>query len=264
MTRSERVIALLTDFGTRDSYVAQMKGVIRSLCSAELIDLTHEIAPFDVFEGAFFLRDVFDSLPANTVVVAVVDPGVGSARRIVIAEERGRMLIAPDNGVLSLVISDEARVHELQTRFDLPNASRTFHGRDRFAPAAAALARGIALNDFATPVARDTLVPLDYERPVYQESRASGTIVGIDRFGNAISDLDWNRVQHLAPLRATIESHDIDVFSENYADAPAAVPFLIVGSRRTIEISMRQQSAAEVLQLKRGQRLVLESAQTNR
>ena len=137
-----RTIALLTDFGTRDPYVAAMKGVIASRCEARIADLTHEIAPFDVWEAAFFLRDVVAYWPEGTVFVCVVDPGVGSSRRILALESAGRFYLAPDNGLLHFVLPDAGPFSVTNDALFLPNGSTTFHGRDRFAPVAAAIANG--------------------------------------------------------------------------------------------------------------------------
>src|SRR6185295_15002279 len=128
-------IALLTDFGTRDPYVAAMKGVIASRTDVPIVDLTHEIAPFDVFGAAWFLREVVRYWPAGTIFVCVVDPGVGTARRIIAAEMSGKTFLAPDNGLLTL--AGTMRSHAVEnTSLFLPDSSNTFHGRDRFAPVA--------------------------------------------------------------------------------------------------------------------------------
>src|ERR1043166_591731 len=177
------VIALLTDFGTRDPYVAAMKGVIASRCGARVADLTHEIAPFDVFGAAFFLRDAAPYWPAETIFVVVVDPGVGTSRRILAARANGQTFLAPDNGVLSLVVDPPAVSVENESFF-LPGGSTTFHGRDRFAPVAAALANGTALPELGPSV--DDVVRLDYTPPVYGEATIDGTIVGVARLGHLI------------------------------------------------------------------------------
>src|SRR5258708_5179647 len=169
-------IALLTDFGTRDPYVAAMKGVIASRCRAPIFDLTHEIAPFDVWEGAFFLRDVVPYWPVGTIFVCVVDPGVGTARRIIAVESEGRIFLAPDNGLLHFVAGDVYEVAN-QSLF-LPRGSTTFHGRDRFAPVAAALANGLPIGELGPRV--DDRVALNY---------TPGCVIPIDRFGNCITDL---------------------------------------------------------------------------
>jgi S-adenosylmethionine hydrolase len=187
------LIALLTDFGTRDPYVAQVKGVIASRCDAEIVDLTHEIAAYDVAEGAFFLRDTAASLRGDrqVIVVAVVDPGVGSARRLLAGVDLGVTFLGPDNGLLSLVLGHEAEVYEVNDEaLFLPAAGSTFHGRDRLAPAAAALARGVAIGELGVRVKLESIVRLDYAAPSYEGGVAIGTVTAIDRFGNVATDLD--------------------------------------------------------------------------
>jgi S-adenosylmethionine hydrolase len=243
------LIALLTDFGTRDPYVAAMKGVIAARCDARIEDLTHEIAPFDVFGAAWFLRSVVEYWPAGTIFVAVIDPGVGTARRIVAAHADGRYFLAPDNGVLSLVIAPPAVSVENESFF-LPNGSSTFHGRDRFAPVAAAIANGTPLAELGPKI--DDLVRLDYTPPSYGAARADGTIVAVDRFGNLITDVDASRIDFAPRLRAG--SHVVDRVERSYGDATGG-PFLIVGSTGCLELSVANGSAADLLQLSRGEKV---------
>jgi len=137
-----RRIALVTDFGTRDPYVAAVKGVIAARTNAPLLDLTHDIEPFDVFQVAWFLRAIVRYWPPDTIFMVVVDPGVGTSRRILALESDGRIFLAPDNGALTFV---EGRVWSVENEsLFLPGGSTTFHGRDRFAPVAAALANGLS------------------------------------------------------------------------------------------------------------------------
>ena len=245
------IIALLTDFGTRDPYVAAMKGVIAARCDARVVDLTHEIAPFDVFGAAFFLRDVVDYWPAKTIFVAVIDPGVGTSRRIVAAERDGRVFLAPDNGVLSLVAAPPVISVENESFF-LPHGSSTFHGRDRFAPVAAAIANGTALSELGPRV--DDLVRLDYTPPSYAEERVDGTVVAVDRFGNLVTDVEVSKVAFDPVLRAGW--HVVGRTERNYGDAGDG-PFLIAGSTGRIEVSVANGSAADLLQLSRGEKVSL-------
>lgn len=243
-----RRIALLTDFGTRDPYVAAMKGVIASRTGAPVHDLTHEIAPFDVLEAAWFLRTAAPWWPAGTIFVCVVDPGVGTARRIVAAENDGRLFLAPDNGLLTFVAA-EGRSVENETLF-LPASSTTFHGRDRFAPVAAALAGDLSLDVLGPAV---TLGRLPYEPPVYGRV-VRGSIVAVDRFGNAITDIEASRLGRPFVLR--VRDLVLDRIESTYGDA-APGPFLIVGSSGHVEISIANASAAERLQLRRLERVEL-------
>jgi S-adenosylmethionine hydrolase len=245
------IIALLTDFGTRDPYVAAVKGVLAARCDARVADLTHEIAPFDVFGAAFFLRDVVEYWPAGTIFVVVIDPGVGTSRKIIAAERDGRLFLAPDNGVLSLVAAPPAISVENESFF-LPQGSATFHGRDRFAPVAAAIANGAALEELGPLV--DEIVRLDYTSPAYGEAKIDGTIIAVDRFGNLVTDVEASKVAFDPVLRAGW--HVVDRVERNYGDAGDG-PFLIAGSTGCLEVSVANGSAADLLQLSRGEKVSL-------
>lgn len=227
-----------------------MKGVIASRTDAPVADLTHEIEPFDVFGAAWFLRDVVRWWPEGTIFVCVVDPGVGTGRWIVAAEVDGRFFLAPDNGLLTFV----ARAGHSVTResFFLPARSSTFHGRDRFAPVAAAIANGTALDELGPRI--ETLISLSYEAPSYGEV-VRGTIVAVDRFGNVITDIEAGRVG-FAPFAMRVGECVIDRVEKNYGDAAAGL-FLIVGSTGCLEVSVANGSAAEQLALRRLQRVEL-------
>ena len=227
----------MTDFGTRDPYVAAMKGVIASRAATPIIDLTHEIAPFDAWEAAFFLRDVVRYWPPGTMFVVVIDPGVGTPRRIIAVESEQKLFLAPDNGALHFV-DGAARSVENETLF-LSDGSTTFHGRDRFAPVAAAWANGMSIDALGPPI--DDRVRLDYTPP--RGNR--GTIIRIDRFGNAITDL----AVHGPQSAVRVGKHVIGRWSTTYEGDG---PFLIVGSTRHVEISFARASAATLLQLRRG------------
>lgn len=238
-------IALLTDFGTRDPYVAAMKGVIASRTDAQIIDLTHDIAPYDVFGAAWYLRAIVPYWPADTIFVCVVDPGVGSTRKIVAMEADDRVFLAPDNGLLSLI--DRGTAYSVENEsFFLPNGSDTFHGRDRFAPIAAAIANGTPLDQLGT--AMHDIVRLKYEAPVYGDV-VRGTIVSVDRFGNLITDIEVARVP-FRPFALEARGITIDRLERTYAGA-APGAFLIIGSSGCIEISVANGSAAERLQMRR-------------
>ena len=242
-------IALLTDFGTRDPYVAAVKGVIAARCDARIEDLTHEIAPFDVFGAAWFLRSVVEYWPEGTIFVVVVDPGVGTTRRIVAAYREGRYFLAPDNGVLTFVAAPPAVSVENESFF-LPAGSTTFHGRDRFAPVAAAIANGTRLDELGPRL--DDLVRVDYTPPSYGEERIDGTIVAVDRFGNLITDIEAAKIGFDPLLRSGW--HVVDRVERNYGHAKDS-PFLIAGSTGCIELSVANGSAAELLQLARGEKV---------
>lgn len=272
-------IALLTDFGTRDPYVAAMKGVIAARTNTTIHDLTHEIAPFDVLEAAWFLKTVAPFWAEGTIFVCVVDPGVGTSRKIVAAEADGRVFLAPDNGLLTFVANrtagvppalagHRARPSGITARRDagvppavraysveghdlfLGSVSATFHGRDRFAPVAAAIANGMPIDELGPAI---EITRLPYDPPIYGQV-VRGSIVAIDRFGNAITDIDAARVNR--PYELRVRDLVIDRVEETYGDA-APGPFLIVGSSGFLEISIANASAAERLQLRRLERIEL-------
>jgi S-adenosylmethionine hydrolase len=234
-----RTIALLTDFGTRDPYVAAMKGVMASRCDARIADLSHEIAPFDVWEGAFFLRDVARYWPVGTIFVCVVDPGVGTARRIIAVESNEQFFLAPDNGLPHFFDGDAYDVTN-ESLF-LPRGSTTFHGRDRFAPVAAALANGLSIGEVGPRV--NDRVPLEYK---------PGCIIRIDRFGNCITDL----VPPAEAFAVLVGDQRIDDIRSTYTGDGA---FVIVGSTGCIEISVAGGSAASLLHFRRGDRVTIVS-----
>lgn len=241
-----RTITLLTDFGTRDPYVAAMKGVLAARCSAPLIDLSHDIAPFDILGAAFFLRDVVSYWPPETIFVVVIDPGVGTLRRMLAVEREDRVFLGPDNGVLQFVMGRTFSI-ERESLF-LPNGSHTFHGRDRFAPIAAAIANGFPLADLGPEITDPIRLP--YEEPVYEAERIRGTVIGVDRFGNVITDIE----DLPFPPCARIGGVTIDRLERNYGDAGDG-PFFLIGSAGRLEISIRNASAAAALQLRAGDRL---------
>lgn len=245
-------IALLTDFGTSAPYVAAMKGVIASRCDARVADLSHDVPPFDVWAGAWFLHAVVSHWPAGTIFVVVVDPGVGTARRILAVERDGRTFLAPDNGILSLVAAPPAISVE-NDAFFLPGGSATFHGRDRFAPVAAAIAGGTPLRELGPRM--DTMVMLDYEPPSYDCAAAAGTIVAIDRFGNLITDIETERLP-FARFAARVGGHSVARMARAYGEGGDG-PFLITGSTGCVEISVASASAAALLHLGRGDRVTI-------
>ncbi len=244
-------IALLTDFGTRDPYVASMKGVLASRTSVSVHDLTHDIAPFDVLGAAWFLATVVRFWPEGTIFVCVVDPGVGTSRKIIALERDGRIFLAPDNGLLTFVGAGRTFAVTNESLF-LSEESRTFHGRDRFAPVAAALAEGLALEEVGPAI--DGIATLNYEEPSYGDV-VRGTIVAVDRFGNVITDIQASRIP-FAPFALHVRDLTIDRLELTYGDA-APGPFLIVGSTGCVEISIANASAAERLHLRRLERVEL-------
>jgi S-adenosylmethionine hydrolase len=254
------VIAILTDFGNRDHYAGTLKGVALGICpDATLVDITHEVPPHDVLAGALELSAAFRYFPSGTIFLCVVDPGVGSARRGIAAEAGDYRFVAPDNGVLTLVL-DEAppkKIVELtERRYARPTVSRTFEGRDRFAPAAAWLAKGIDLGALGRPAG--AVQRLDIPRPEIDSVSLGGQVLRVDRFGNLITNIDRRTFEKFAANGAlTIEIGDQQVSRvvSTYADAESGELTALFGSSDHLELAVNGGSAAAELGAGRGARV---------
>jgi S-adenosylmethionine hydrolase len=234
------IITLLTDFGLSDSYVAEVKGMLLSRApGATLVDVSHQVAPGDLRAGQYLLARAWHRFPAGTVHLAVVDPGVGTARRALAAEAAGHRLVAPDNGLLSF-LPDAARFVSLP----LPEgAAPTFHGRDLFAPAAAALAMGAALEDLGTPITDASRSPLP--APHHDGVAVVGEVLHVDRFGTLISNIPGGEVE--PGVRIRVEGTDVGALRRTFRDAERGAVVAVVGSGGTVEIAVRDGSAARLL-----------------
>jgi S-adenosylmethionine hydrolase len=251
------VIALLSDFGTRDHYAGTMKGVMLGICpDASLVDITHEVPAHDVMDGALQLVAACRYFPSGTIFLAVVDPGVGSARRGIAAETPDYRFVAPDNGVLTLVLRDfpPKRIVELtERRYARPTVSRTFEGRDRFAPAAAWLAKGIQLTALGRPVA--DYQRLDIPLPQATDEGVRGVVLRVDRFGNAVTNIDRRTFEGVSRGRAVQVStggHQIEQIVATYAEIPAGGIGALFGSTDHLELAANGASAADRLGISGG------------
>lgn len=233
---------LLTDFGQRDPYVGVMKGVILARApKAAVVDLCHEIRPQDVRGAAFALRISVPYFPKGSLFVAVVDPGVGSGRRILWARTKNHQFLAPDNGLLSWLEGPilELRSVENSALF-LPRVSATFHGRDIFAPVAARLSRGLAPKRLGPAVSDYVRIPLSV--PGRTAAGVRGEVLWIDRFGNAVTNL---RREHAKDSgRVLFRGRPVAVCG-HYAQAPAGRPLALIGSSGFLELSIRGGDFAE-------------------
>jgi S-adenosylmethionine hydrolase len=248
----EAVVTLLTDFGTSDHFVAVMKGVILSICrQARIIDITHEVPPHEISQGAYLLAQSWRYFPNGTVHVAVVDPGVGTSRRPILVETEGHYFVGPDNGVLAQVYSGAERhkVREITaSKYFLQPVSRTFHGRDIFAAVAGHLAAGVRPASFGKLI-QDHL-KLSYLHPQRVGKRIwSGTIQHVDRFGNLITNFHVDAFPGIQTkaVQFTVGPQTVHRLALNYADSDPGEVFLIVGSSGFLEVAVNQASAAKVL-----------------
>ena len=256
------VIALLTDFGSKDHYAGTMKGVALGICpEATCVDITHEIPPHDILAGALELAASYKYFPPGTVFLVVVDPGVGSARRPLAAEAGAYRFVAPDNGVLTLVFQETPakRVVELtERRYARPTVSRTFEGRDRFAPAAAWLARGIDLSGLGRALAAWQV--LTVPAPVVGETDVVAEVLRVDRFGNLVTNVDrptFERFAGSGRIEIVAGTQAGDKVVATYADAAPGSLCALFGSSEQLEIAVNGASAAERLSLARGARITI-------
>jgi S-adenosyl-L-methionine hydrolase (adenosine-forming) len=259
------IVTLLTDFGTADYFVAAMKGVILGRApGAAIVDVTHEVPPQQVEDAAFTLLAAYRAFPAGTVHVAVVDPGVGSARRAVVVDAGGHRFVGPDNGLFGWVIEREggARVFHVTRgeHFRRP-VSATFHGRDVFAPVAAALASGV-LPDELGPEIRD-FVRLPSLRPRrHDDGSLEARVLHVDRFGNVVTGFTADDLPPdfgASPFRIVAGEGEIRTLRRFYAEpgAESGEPFAIWGSAGFLELVSFRGSAAERLGLRRGDPVVI-------
>jgi S-adenosyl-L-methionine hydrolase (adenosine-forming) len=241
------ILTLTTDFGLSDHYVGVMKGVILGICPrARLVDISHQVSPYAIAEGAFLVAQTYRWFPAGTVHLVVVDPGVGSPRRPILMQAAGQYFVAPDNGVLAMVFAREKHKVRLisNQRFFRQPVSQTFHGRDVFAPVAAHLAAGALPSRIGKPIA-------DYVRPPFEKPRQTGAhtwegrILKVDHFGNIITNFyadDFPALEQLTIGRAKALR-----LVHSYAEARAGELVVIAGSSGFLEVSLNQRSAAEKL-----------------
>lgn len=262
---SRPTIALLSDFGLRDHYAGTMKGVILGICpDATLVDISHDIPPHDVLTAALELAASFRYFPQGTIFLTVIDPGVGSSRRGIAADTGDYRFIAPDNGVLTAVFNETPpkKVVELtERRYARPTVSRTFEGRDRFAPAAAWLAKGIQLAALGRPIA-------DYHRleiPVPQtvDAALAGTVLRVDRFGNLVTNIDrrtFERFAEAAPIQIEAGAHRVGRLVATYADIGPDEVCALFGGTDHLELAANASSAADRLSLATGAAIVIRRA----
>ncbi|HEV8447598.1 MAG TPA: SAM-dependent chlorinase/fluorinase [Gemmatimonadaceae bacterium] len=244
------IVTLTTDFGTADGYVGEMKAeLLTHAPGATLVDITHDIPRHDVDSARLTVARFWRRFPAGTVHLVVVDPGVGSSRAALAVASDDRYLVGPDNGALSPALSrSDALVVELRIPGD---ASATFHGRDVFAPIAAALARGEPITTLGSPP-RETPIICSTPEPVRGPGGViEGEVVAIDRFGNAITNIVAEGVAAVVVGHRTIPLH------RAYADVAVGEALAVVGSGGAIEISIRNDSAARALHLSRGDKVIL-------
>ncbi|MEO8493940.1 MAG: SAM-dependent chlorinase/fluorinase [Planctomycetota bacterium] len=242
------IITLTTDFGTADTYVAQMKGVILSINpAATIVDVTHEIPPQDVTRGSIALGEMWQAFPAGTIHVAVVDPGVGTSRGILSAECEGRLFVAPNNGLLSQVLQQKppSEIVELQDRtYWRALISDTFHGRDIMAPVAAHLSLGVRLGRLGPPAT--DVKTIDFAVPRFEERQLIGQVIGIDRFGNLITNIELAHLRQIptTEINVCFKQQQVSGISRTYGEHPVGALIALPGSQGHLELAIVGGSAS--------------------
>lgn len=258
----DRPITLTTDFGLSDHFVGTMKGVIAGIApKARVIDITHDIAPYDINEAGFVIAQASKYFPKGAIHVVVVDPGVGSARRPILAEAGGQYFVAPDNGVLSMIY--EAGPHKVRVisnpKVFRKEISRTFHGRDLFAPAAAHLARGMKPAQFGK-IIHDAVRTWIAQPARGANGTWRGAILKVDRFGNLITNFHIDRFEAIKThaFEFRLGSERIHRLALTYSETAIGEMFAIVGSAGYLEIAANQASVAARLGFSAGAQVELE------
>jgi len=264
------IITLTTDFGVADHFVGTMKGVILDIVpEAEIIDISHSVQPFDVLDGALTIAQAYSYFPSGTVHLVVVDPGVGTARRPIIAGTEAYNFVGPDNGIFSLVYGREERLHvhhvTAEHYFRQP-LSNTFHGRDIFAPVAAYLAKSVDPGKFGDEVTDFVRFNAPRPKPIDAHT-VRGVVLKVDRFGNLVTNISPEDVPALfqatpPAFKIVVGRREITVINSNYAEGTPNEVFGIIGSMGYLEIAANRAAAAQIVGAGKGSEvnIVLEGA----
>ena len=251
------IITLLTDFGTKDHYVASMKGVILNINpQCLLVDITHQVNPYDIEEGAFILASAYSYFPKGTIHLSVVDPGVGGIRKPILIVTQNYFFVGPDNGLFTYIAQRE-KVKQVvaltKKKYFFSKISSTFHGRDIFAPVAAHLSLGIKPNAFGHKI--DSLECLGFEEPFIKEGKLLGEILHVDTFGNLVINIDEGKLFRFIQRRSFViraGRKTIHGLKKGYWEAKKGELIALWGSGGFLEISIREGNAQKILKVKKG------------
>ena len=261
MKSRRAVISLITDFGAFDYFVGAVKGAILSVNPLAVIaDITHEIPPQDIEAAAFTLLASYQTFPPETVHVAVVDPGVGSARRAIVVRAGSQFFVGPDNGIFTYIYDREPShqtFHVTAEKYFRPSPSSTFHGRDVFAPVAAALSNGVKPEEFGPAISDEDRLKNSLTPEVLRNGNIKGRIIHIDRFGNCITNFTRDLFDPAKQPALIVKRKRIRTFRDFYSGGRSNELFAIWGSAGFLEISMNRKSASEMLSVKRGEKIIL-------
>ena len=252
------MITLTTDFGQRDSYVAEMKGVILTRNpNATIIDITHCVEKFDIRTAAFMLASAAPYFPKGTVHLAVVDPGVGTERHAILVQTKQGFFVGPDNGVLMLSAKNQGIEHTYELsnpKFMLPKVSATFHGRDIFAPAAAYLDIGVKPAEFGPEIAGGVMP--EFARVKRGDGSLIGEILHVDGFGNIITNISQNEMVQAKTINIKLHNISLNIaFGKTYAQTKSREAIALIGSHGFLEIALNQASAVEKFNAAAGEKI---------
>ena len=252
------MITLTSDFGLKDPYVAEMKGVILTINpNANIIDITHGVEKFNIHMGAFMLASAAPYFPKGTVHLAVVDPDVGTERRAILVQTKQGFFVGPDNGVLVLAAQNQGIEHIYQLAnptFMLPKVSSTFQGRDVFAPAAAHLDKGVKPSEFG-PEINDAVTP-EFASVTRRNNSFIGEVLHVDSFGNLITNLSQKEMAQAKTVNVKLQNLSLNLtFGKTYAQTKPQQPIALIGSHGFLEIALNQANAAEKFHVKPGDKI---------
>ena len=259
--RMTNLVALFTDFGPSDPYVAQLKGSIKTIApSAELLDLSHSNAAFDISTASYLLSKSTRTLPPGSIIIAVVDPGVGSGRAgLAVRTQAGRIYLAPDNGILTEVLAREGLADARTLPIATESISSTFHARDLFGPAAARLVNSESFDSLGAKA--EKILRLPRNTATVMPNQAKGQVLYIDHYGNILTNIPGSELAKLKVgqlLTVTIKGKSLSLpFLRTYAEAPADRPFALINSDGEFEIAINQGNAARELGIKVGDPVIL-------
>ncbi len=249
-------IALLTDFGTADGFVGAVKGVIKSINSdADIIDISHDITPFDILEASIVLNATYRYFPEKTVFVSVVDPGVGTERKAIVVETESYYFVSPDNGLLTLPLKKEKILNIVEisnSEYTLPRETETFHGRDVFAPIAAYISKGIPVRSFGKPL--KSIKQINIPEVKKEGNIFVGEIIKFDRFGNGITNIE-KIPENIKSV--FVEKYPVSKICKNFQEGKKGELNLIKGSFGFYEVFTPEESAKDLFHLKKGDRVFI-------
>ncbi len=261
--RSQPIVTLTTDFGYRDHYAGTMKGVLLSRCpDAQIVDISHAIPAFSIYQGAYAIAQAAPFFPPGTLHVVVVDPGVGTERKIVLLHACDQLFLAPDNGVLTAIAlrcPGHSGRQVVNTDLFLAAVSSTFHGRDVFAPVAGSLASGIANPDDLGPPSETLELLPDWLAQQAGAGQWRGVVLSVDHFGNVITNLALDDLGTLAGRSFRIRAGDstVSTWAQTFGSAPPNICFAYAGSSGYVELAVKQSSAAAMLKVSPGDPVTL-------